>query len=42
VLHARTLLQVLDGELDGGVRPVEGIDVDRVTLQVDQDPTCQD
>ena len=29
VLEARPLLQVADGQLDGGVGPVEGVDLDR-------------
>ncbi len=33
VLEARTLLQVADGQLDGGMGAVEGVDVDSFTLR---------
>jgi hypothetical protein len=37
VLEAGPLLQVADGQLDGGVGPVEGVDLDGRPVQVGQE-----
>ncbi len=37
MLHARTLLEIVDGEFDDGVVTMEGVEVDGSTLEVGQE-----
>jgi len=38
VVHARAFLEVADGQLDGGVVAVEGVDLGDIAVEVGEEP----